>query len=90
MVNSKNTGDDLNFCFKTFFLFIYFLFYLEESQIQTSSNLICHQFSPIIRMSSYTLNNEQHFKSNYNFSTNDEQSKWRSNTLKYHIESLLQ
>jgi hypothetical protein len=44
-------------------------------------------------MSSYTLNNEQHFKTNssiYNFSTNDEQSKWRPNTLKYHIESLLQ
>lgn len=39
-------------------------------------------------MSSFTLNNEQNFKNN--FSTNDEQSKWRPNTLKYHIESLLQ
>jgi hypothetical protein len=82
MVTAKNTGD-LNF--KTFLF--YFLFHLEESQVQTSSNLICHQFSPLIRMSSYT---EEHFKNNYNFSTNDEQSKWRSNTLKYHIESLLQ
>lgn len=36
-------------------------------------------------MSSY---NEQDYKTN--FSANDEQSKWRTNTLKYHIESLLQ
>ncbi|CAF1248099.1 unnamed protein product [Rotaria sp. Silwood1] len=65
----------------------------EESTIQTSSNLICHQLSSLSRISSYTLNNEQDFKTDssmYNFSTNDEQTKWRPNTLKYHIENLLQ
>ncbi|CAF2926341.1 unnamed protein product [Rotaria sp. Silwood2] len=65
----------------------------EESTIQTSSNLICHQLSSFSRMSSYTLNNEQDFKTDssmYNFSTTDEQTKWRPNTLKYHIENLLQ
>ncbi|CAF1172355.1 unnamed protein product [Rotaria sordida] len=65
----------------------------EEPTIQTSSNLICHQLSSLSRMSSYTLNNEQDFKTNssmFNFSTNDEPTKWRPNTLKYHIENLLQ
>ncbi|CAF1568649.1 unnamed protein product [Rotaria magnacalcarata] len=61
--------------------------------IQASSTLMCHQLSSLGRMSSYALNSEQHFKTDssiYNFSTNDEQSKWRPNSLKYHIESLLQ
>ncbi|CAF1422317.1 unnamed protein product [Adineta steineri] len=65
----------------------------DEATVQTSANLLCHQLSPLIRMSSFTLNNEQHFKTDpsiCNFSTNDEPSKWRPSTLKYHIESLLQ
>jgi hypothetical protein len=36
---------------------------------------------------------DQHFTTDssiYNFSTNNEPTKWRPNTLKYHIESLLQ
>ncbi|UJR09437.1 hypothetical protein I4U23_013677 [Adineta vaga] len=61
--------------------------------IQAPSSLLCHQLSPLIRMSSYTLNTEQNFKTDssiYNLSTNDPLSKWRPNALKYHIESLLQ
>jgi len=56
----------------------------------TSSGLIC---PPIIQLSSHIINNEQHLKTNpsiYNFIENNEQSKWRSTTRKYHIESLLQ
>jgi hypothetical protein len=48
---------------------------------------------PIIQLSSRILNNEQHFKNNpltFNFIENSDQSKWHSNTRKYHIESLLQ
>lgn len=61
--------------------------------MQTSSKSTCHQLSPVNRMSSFKSNHEQDFKmdsSMYTFSTNDEQSKWRRNSLKYHIESLLQ
>ncbi len=55
------------------------IFILEESTAQTSTNLL----SPLIRISEPN-------SSIFNISTNDEQSTWRPNILKYHIESLLQ
>ncbi|CAF1664559.1 unnamed protein product [Adineta ricciae] len=65
----------------------------EAKAIPTSSSLLCHQLSPLIRMSSFALHTEQHFKTDstmYNLSTNDQLAKWRPSTLKYHIENLLQ
>lgn len=51
----------------------------------TTSNLIC---PPIIQLSSCIINNEQHLKNDS--LTFNEQSKWRTTTHKYDIESLLQ
>jgi hypothetical protein len=73
----------------------------DNSYLMTSKNAnepitsgpICRQISPIIQMSSFTSNHEQHFKnelSTCNSNGNNEQSKWRSPISKYYIESLLQ
>ncbi|CAF0848466.1 unnamed protein product [Rotaria sordida] len=59
----------------------------------TISDPISHQISPITQISSFTLNNKQHFKSDssiYNFIEKNEQSKWHSTKHKYYIENLLQ
>ncbi|CAF0807039.1 unnamed protein product [Rotaria sp. Silwood1] len=59
----------------------------------TISDLVRHQVSSITHTSSFTLNNEQHLKSDpsiCNFIGQNEQSKWHSTKHKYYIENLLQ
>ncbi|CAF3778328.1 unnamed protein product [Rotaria socialis] len=59
----------------------------------TISDVIRHQTPIITQISSCTLNNEQHFKSDSSikkFVDKNEQSKWPSTKHKYHIENLLQ
>ena len=93
MVTSKSTGIQNTTCISILHLVLKFHLDEEAKAIPASSSLLCHQLSPLIRMSSFALRTEQHFKTDstmYNLSTNDQLAKWRPSTLKYHIENLLQ
>jgi hypothetical protein len=60
-----------------------------EPPPSTTSGFICHPISPMTQSTSPISNNKQN-SSIYNFIENNEQTKWRSTTGKYHIENLLQ